>query len=205
MASENDAEDAAISQQPTNRLPNANAPKPTQGLSYTVQSAATVPSIPNHAVLLQRLACPHLPPNPDPATGNTFDPMKPFNPYITVDYVTDVKVHDAVKTVNVGGIPQGHMGETPANRKSTARRNRSPRLPMFISPVRRQHPRRRRTRFFSPNPQTSNFDWLIHLDRPPISPMELLHVSAFKPHEVTQAFMVQAALQTQSRLRRGAR
>src|ERR1019366_9988381 len=32
------------------------------------------------------------------------------------------------------------------------------------------------------------FDWLIHLDRPVISPMELVHAASCRPHQVTHLF-----------------
>src|SRR5262249_56181271 len=45
-----------------------------------------------------------------------------------------------------------------------------------------------------PPPSTSNtlkigFDWMVHLDRTPTSPMEMLHVSGVGPHQLTHTFV----------------
>jgi hypothetical protein len=146
-----------------------------------------------YTLLLRRLACPGLPPS---AT----------NPYVTVDYVENVPSYSGV-TNDING-PIAMAQQTPiANRRSkgrtqpyaadgTQQMDQNPTPTALVSQP--QHT------FFQhnfidpsspPNPATpaqtlrTPFDWLVHLDRQVVSPIELLQVSGFKPHELTQQFV----------------
>jgi hypothetical protein len=127
------------------------------------------------AVLLQRLANPHLP----------FDATT--NPYVTVDYLTSVPVRAMTDTTYASRSkrqPYGALTKLGAFPAVTA-----------DSPVQDaggpvdtnsnvQHSFGQAN-----NPSTTPADWLVHLDRQVISPMELLHVSGSKPHMLTQNFV----------------
>ena len=167
-------------------------------LTYDLPLSAPFP--PRHTLLLQRLACPFLPPNPPPA--GPVDPSLPLNPYVTIDYADSVAANDAVQADATGP----HSFTPVAGRQSVGRNQPyaahiSQRRPQQPSPALPDQPQN--TLFYHnavelppPLPKADTpgqtlkvpFDWLVHLDRPLISPMELLHVSAYKPHELTQQF-----------------
>jgi hypothetical protein len=183
-------------------------------MSYPVPLAAVtgVPNtMPSVDVVLRRLACPHLPPNNNPAAG----PL--YNPYITTDMVELVGTNNAA-TTQVWDSRRFLAGAPPAgdndNAGLVARANRRSfgRLqPYAAGPtLQRQNPitlpaNQPPNTFFQQNareaavPPPANipagdtlktsFDWLTHPDRELISPMELLNVSGVKPHELTQFFM----------------
>jgi hypothetical protein len=154
--------------------------------------ANTNPNCP--AVFLQRLVNPYLPPQTD-----ITKPL--YNPYVTIDYIEHVQINDATLYSNTGPR-NGQMGNPKltdlASRFSVGRRQ-----PFKASVVTQQSPNPALTTsaqqtFFSQNGQSqaapgttldNPFNWLVFGDRRLISPAELLHVSAYKPHELTQEFM----------------
>jgi hypothetical protein len=159
---------------PTVAFPGAGATGPTATLQRSEMTYKTVLGT-KPTLLLQRLACPHLPPQPDPTKAL-------YNPYVTVDYMENVPVNtstDGIATRKSVGRQQPYAGS------SGQLVAQAPTPALATQP---QH-----TFFNANSPRTNPFNWLVHPDRQLISPMELLHVSAFKPHELTQQFVTGTA------------
>ena len=147
----------------------------------------------NHTIVLQRLANPYLPPQPD-ATPATIQQKGYFNPYVTVDYMVKVPIYDAVKVDSKGPhTPQPAQGES--NQNCSYGRNQP-----YAADISQQTPQTTpppanlgtpTNTFFSMNQagQNTRFDWLPFANRQLASPMELLFVSSFKPSELTQQFV----------------
>jgi hypothetical protein len=176
--------------------------KPTyrsRTLTYEVPVATSVPRQPTYTILLRRLAVPYLPPDPVPGSPT-------YNPYVTIDYVTGVTVTDVVAFPKNSNplVPLTPRPEYGAQRQSRGRpqpyRSVSLALPPPADPegdatTAQTGAGSPQNTFFKHNsnaPQAGSppagFDWLVHLDRAPLSVAELLHVSGFKPHELTQRF-----------------
>jgi hypothetical protein len=155
-------------------------------------------------VTLRRLANPYLPFNGNPAAGSA------YNPYITVDYLERIPIRStegitAPPTVASRGKRQPYAAWT-LLLQQTAPIQPDPMKLDDNSPVYDQLT----NAAGSPGGVTFNklivhtfgaqnfpvpargnqFDWLVHLDRQPISPMELLHVSGYQPYQLTQQFIV---------------
>jgi hypothetical protein len=153
-------------------------------------------------VMLRRLANTHLQPNNLPVitvmvNGTPQPQINPFyNPYITVDYMDKVPLQDTASLANPATDPYPSRGkrqpygsrtlpgatvkQTLAN-SPTVDQNTPPSPQFVIHTFGRTN---------TPKPATNVFDWLVHLDRQVISPMELLHVSGFQPHQLTQRFVL---------------
>jgi hypothetical protein len=139
---------------------------------------------------------------PNPATpGGQPDPQHPINPYITVDYITDVKSNDSVKygpnatsqkdlrpeynlmaAKHSYGRAQPYVAANPVAAAGAPTQFGAAQTAVAGAPAGPANT------FFQKNSNAEQPDWLVHLDRAPISVAEILHVSAFKPHELTQQF-----------------
>jgi hypothetical protein len=146
-------------------------------------SAGTTPALPT--VVLQRLANPYIPFN---ATSN---------PYVTVDFVEGIKPQNAgPQNLDQTGFIQLAMRHSsgkvdPFNSIGSSLRPAGPTPANVGQP---QHTFFRHNGASATTPARGNlslpFTWMPHPDRQLISPMELLTVSAYKPAELTQRFLL---------------
>jgi hypothetical protein len=128
------------------------------------------------SVLLRRLANPYLPPDPRPVVGGAANPA--YNPFVTADFLSGIPLNDATSPRSVHasrGKPQPYA----ADPSQVAAQVASPRLAT-------QHTLGRPN---VPVPPAGHYDWLVHLDRRPVSPMELLQVSGHPPYRLTRTFI----------------
>src|SRR5262249_40362351 len=80
--------------------PGRNAALRCPAMSYSVPvTRGKVTRPPAPTLLLRRLACPDLPWQPDP----TLDPQeKPYNPFVTVDYLENVPLNRGISNTGAG-------------------------------------------------------------------------------------------------------
>jgi hypothetical protein len=127
-------------------------------------------------VLLRRLANPYLPPNPLAAIGTAPNPA--YNPYQTIDYLSGIPINNAT----VPGVVYCSSGKRQPYAADPSQV--APQTPLL--PLATQQSLGRPN---IPVPVSGHYDWLVHLDRPLLSPMELVHVSAYPPYQLTQRFV----------------
>lgn len=177
-------------------------PNKTVSIDTTVTTSnslryANTASTGNVYVLLRRLANPHLPPQPNPSLNTD---ATPYNPYVTVDYLEQIPFVDPTTTGNASwGKVQPYASYT------------TPLVPLTnqVGPQGVPPPPAGTTQhtfgLVNNAPSTAappaNYDWLVHLDRPPVSPIELLMVSGYAPYQLTHQF-IQGSLATQKHLHR---
>jgi hypothetical protein len=176
----------AIAAPPAGTVPATTPLLQTPALRYTVTygPGTPPPRSPDDrdtgvTVLLRRLTNPHIPFDPRPAV------MLPdgevavnlwYNPYLTVDYLDQVPLRNAAD---------------PAA-EYASRGKRQPYAAHLSQVADQAAAGRTQHTFGQPNgpvPVSGRYDWLVHLDRPPINPMELLHVAGCAPHQLTQRFL----------------
>jgi hypothetical protein len=171
-----------------------------------------------HTVVLQRLANPYLPKMDNEAMVT---PLNPYNPYITVDFMTDIKIHDAIRVGSDNGMGMGTRTAHPVPAANT--RSSSVRRQPFVGndnlgtkavadtnpmPPSYYATRQQLMTFFRQNSATSDettakggadpilnslpFKEPNHFDRRLVNPLEILHVNRGPSHDATWFFASQA-------------
>lgn len=138
-------------------------------------------------IVLQRLACPYRPFNATPGPD--------YNPYITVDYMENVDGDGTAQNLIINENrtkdqlpPNNPNPET--NRIAVGRLQPLAGIATQLAPEAAMPPNQPRNTFWQKNqPANQTFDWFYHFDRPLTSIMDVLHVSALKPQELTQEFI----------------
>jgi hypothetical protein len=150
----------------------------------SIQQPTGSGAIPALTYVLRRLTVPHLPPQPNPA-------LPLYNPYITIDYLDGIPVNDG-RIYNAKGL------KTPAPPPVTAFKSYGRNHPYAahstqVAAQTTARPIQPFNTFFTHNSNAvTPFTWLTHLDRPLVNQLELLHMSGYKPHELTQQFVTAA-------------
>ncbi len=196
---------AATATTPLNGVP-ANTPVlRTNSMSVKITSwtaaSTTDERTTGLTVMLRRLANPYLPFQGNPGAPN-------YNPYVTVDYIQNVPIQN--NKVQAGGLPNTAQPYQSRGKEQPFASLTIPQTPPQASPLQTWSPVMDQLLTANPPPASAiknnnvantfgysnwpvppsgHYDWLVHLDRPPISPLELLHVSAFPPYLLTQFFM----------------
>jgi hypothetical protein len=182
---------------PVNPYPGATQPSPLMTYQTTVPGTAgqTKPTNPppTPTIVLQRLSNPFLQPSSTPG------PL--YNPYVTVDYFegADPSVAATAPNPPVQWRVQDSTNDTQKTNPNIAYGRAEPYagyggLGFVQAQTAQPAPNQPKNSFYQLNqpvglPAGQPFHWLTHLDRQLISPMELLQVSAYKPHELTQQFV----------------
>jgi hypothetical protein len=185
---------------PASTIPGTTPVIRAPGLAYKLNipvGGTGTEAVTGLTVLLRRLANPHIPYDPNPTVAGSGAPNVWYNPYVTVDYLDSVRIWDG-KSVAAGGSYISRGKKQPYASRTVLGTAGDPKTVTADSPVADQTTADAGTNVQHtfgqrnvPGPLNNNtYDWLVHLDRQLISPVELLHVSGFQPHQLTQQFML---------------
>jgi hypothetical protein len=188
-----DDANGAVAAPPTGTVPAGTPLLRSPSLEHPVTYAGPPARTPDDrtsgvSVFLRRLANPHIPfdPNPTvPAAAGMVQPNPWYNPYLTVDYLEGIPLTN----MTAPGTPAASLGKRQPYASLPHVTQVAPQVAGDAGKS-TQHTFGRQN---DPPPLGANphYDWLVHLDRRLISPMELLHVSGYPPHQLTHRFMLE--------------